>query len=219
MNSRSPNTLNMRSQVSLISIVLACVGCGPDPSGRPGGPSEPPQSQSESPTNQVPLGPEHSQDRPYVPTERTSEEKQILKLFDEQLHQKLVEGRGATDRLDHVERAAICLRNLGLEVNNGGIHQYYFNSSGQYAIETPEVLKRIGARDLAHIVSEANSLFGSGGPSLDWEERRKQLREMDKKRDRRFDELTQRFYRVLKRSNLPDRFDDYVIAERIKNNP
>lgn len=214
MKPRLQNHVFEPLKIALLGLMLALLGCGPDADEVRNAPLP---TKTAAPAVQVPLGPEFSEDRPYVVTERTAEEKELLKEFGEQLHQKLVDGAGSTNKLDRVERAAICLRSLGLEVSNGGMHQYYFNSSGEFAMETPEVLRRIGARDLARIVTEANLLFGSAGPNPDWEERRKQLREMDEQANKRFDELTHRYYQVMDRSDLSERFDDYVVAERTKS--
>jgi hypothetical protein len=56
------------------------------------------------------------------------------------------------------------VRQFEAEVNNGGLHQYYFNSSSNSAIETPEALDTIGASHTAEIVRKANSIFPQGPP-------------------------------------------------------
>lgn len=50
-------------------------------------------------------------------------------------------------------------QNLEREVNNGGFEQFFFNSSGDFAHETVESLRAIGAEHTAALVSEAISEF------------------------------------------------------------
>src|SRR5262245_52128884 len=69
--------------------------------------------------------------------------------------------------LSRIQRDALCVMNFQAELNNGGMHQYLLNSSGDFARETPEVFRRIGADKAARILEEANALFGSSGPSMD----------------------------------------------------
>ena len=47
--------------------------------------------------------------------------------------------------LSRLQRDALCVLNFQAEVNNGGVHQYLLNSSGDFAKETPDVFRRIGA--------------------------------------------------------------------------
>src|SRR5882724_10073423 len=57
----------------------------------------------------------------------------------------------------------------GLEagVNNGGFHQYWFNSYGDFARLASPILREIGVSNMAQIVDEANAEFGPGGPPDD----------------------------------------------------
>ena len=48
-------------------------------------------------------------------------------------------------RLSEPEQVFICVWSLEGEVNNGGLDQFYFNSSGDHAITTPDALESIGA--------------------------------------------------------------------------
>jgi len=44
------------------------------------------------------------------------------------------------------ERVFICLWQLEAQVNNGGFHQFYFNSSGNLARDTVSSLQAIGSQ-------------------------------------------------------------------------
>jgi hypothetical protein len=68
-----------------------------------------------------------------------------------------------------------CLTELEMEVNNGGFHQYYWNSPGDHARETVEALRTLRAHNTAELVIAANAVFGPEGPSADREQRWKQL--------------------------------------------
>jgi hypothetical protein len=62
------------------------------------------------------------------------------------------------------KRIFISVWQLEAEVNNGGFHQYFWNSSGNLAADTPAALEAIGAIRTAEIVERANGLFGAGPP-------------------------------------------------------
>jgi len=52
------------------------------------------------------------------------------------------------------------------EVNNGGFNQYFFNSSGQWAMEAIEGFLLIGAVERAEIVKAAVDQFFADAPNL-----------------------------------------------------
>jgi len=86
---------------------------------------------------------------------------EILKIEDPiqaiiELDSKLNEISDYGDNLDvlsDAEKVVLFVENLEREVNNGGFHQFFWNSSGDYANETLNALKLIGANKTAEIVS------------------------------------------------------------------
>ena len=48
---------------------------------------------------------------------------------------------------------------LETEVNNGGFNQFYSNSSGEFSVFLPEVLKLVGAEKFAVLAKNANDVF------------------------------------------------------------
>jgi hypothetical protein len=62
------------------------------------------------------------------------------------------------------EKVLICIWQLEAEVNNGGFSQYYYNSAGDLAVDTPASLEAIGASRTAEIVRVSNELFPEGPP-------------------------------------------------------
>ena len=82
-------------------------------------------------------------------------------------------------QLSAAERVVVLVDCVEREVHNGGFHQFYFNSAGDCATETPAALRAIGACRVAAIVEQANALFPGGAPPVDRSERQRVLDEID----------------------------------------
>jgi hypothetical protein len=86
-------------------------------------------------------------------------------------------------------------QNLEREVNNGGFHQFFFNSSGEFAHETLESLKEIGAQTTAEWIRRAIDEFPGGKVPTDTEERRElMLKLWPESENEVWEELDQKFY-------------------------
>ena len=132
--------------------------------------------------------------------------------FWQTLHGK---GLGSLSRL---QRDALCVTNFQAEINNGGLHQYLYNSSGDFARETPDVFRRMGAQEAARILEEANAFFGPIGPSTDRQTRMADLLLLSKNIEDRIDALTGEFYAAEDRGlSLADLFDAFVLSQRGKD--
>jgi hypothetical protein len=83
------------------------------------------------------------------------------------------------DSLSHPERVLHHVYWLETEINNGGFEQYFGNSSGDYAIDTPAALDEIGAHQTAQLVRRAMDLFPGGPPPSDRQKRVEKLNLMD----------------------------------------
>lgn len=92
---------------------------------------------------------------------------------------------------------------LEAEVNNGGFHQYFFNSAGDHAAEAVRGLEQIGALSAAAIVKEACRLFPEGQPNAD---RRARQLQLDAISESTLDALDRRFYAY------PDPIGDLLLA-------
>jgi hypothetical protein len=104
-------------------------------------------------------------------------------------------GEVGYERLTDAQKVFVCVWSLEGEVNNGGFDQFYFNSSGDWAVETPAALEKIGAHQAAAIVRKANSVFPDGKPSNDRELRQQQLDALpDAVRDS-FQQIDSQFYK------------------------
>lgn len=80
------------------------------------------------------------------------------------------------------------------EVNNGGFHQFFYNSSGDDTAETIQALEMIGALKAADIVKRAASKFPSGTPPKDRFARQDLLLDQVDPEIRVFGELDEEFY-------------------------
>jgi hypothetical protein len=98
-------------------------------------------------------------------------------------------------KLNSSQKTLVIIGNLEREINNGGFNQFYWNSSGNYANETVESLKKIGAEKLAEIVNKANSEFPNGIVPKKREKRIKILNLIQEKSAENWNELDFKFYR------------------------
>lgn len=73
--------------------------------------------------------------------------------------------------LTDAERVFLCVWSLEAEVNNGGFGQYFDNSAGDHAADTPQALRRLGADEMAGLVERALAPFGAAGPPAEREAR------------------------------------------------
>ncbi len=98
--------------------------------------------------------------------------------------------------LDARQQAILLVRNLEAEVNNGGFDQYFFNSAGDHALQTLEVLAGMGATKTARLLRAACALFPRGTPSATRSARQKQLRAIRKTVPQPFEKLDAAFGRT-----------------------
>jgi hypothetical protein len=98
------------------------------------------------------------------------------------------------DALSPAERVFLCVWNLEAEVNNGGFEQFFVNSAGDNAAETPGALRQIGAAQAAAIAEEANSVFRSSVPPPDRDDRTEALARLGETATDVLDALDARFF-------------------------
>jgi len=84
-------------------------------------------------------------------------------------------------------------QNVEREINNGGFIQFYLNSSGNFAHETVDSLKAIGANKTAEIVLKANNQFPDQIVPKNNILRQEVLNKIDKKANEIWEELDQKF--------------------------
>ncbi|HEY5701075.1 MAG TPA: DMP19 family protein, partial [Gammaproteobacteria bacterium] len=106
---------------------------------------------------------------------------------------------GDPDKIDEFPPDARDIYTVGLldsDVNNGGFSQYFWNTDGQFAVETLEVLKRIGAKETASLLRRAMKLYGAP-PTGDVEEWYDRLEKVESEHADALEDLDEHFYEVL----------------------
>ena len=95
------------------------------------------------------------------------------------------------------------------EVNNGGHHQFFFNSTGIVWPDALEAFREIGLPEVADIIADSGRRLG-GTPSRDRSERQAQLDSSQAA----FDDLDERLYAVDERVNLDARIAGFIRSHR-----
>jgi hypothetical protein len=117
--------------------------------------------------------------------------------------------------LSRLQRDALCVMNFQAELNNGGMHQYLLNASGDFAKETPDIFRRIGADEAGRILDEANAFFGPDGPPTDRASRMAALLAFPKHTEDRIYALSKEFFAAEDSGlSLADLFDAYVLSQK-----
>jgi hypothetical protein len=112
--------------------------------------------------------------------------------------------------LSDVERIILHVFLLESEVNNGGFDQYFFNSAGDYALETAESLRRIGSKDVLALLNQAIEAFGPDLPSKDRETRWAQMDTLPETASEKWDRLENEFFTLTDTESLADLVVDYA---------
>lgn len=117
------------------------------------------------------------------------------------------------DNLNGIERIFYLCKTFELDMNNGGIEQFYQSDSGNFANETVEALLEIGAKQTALILDKGNSIFTEGIVPENKEVRIDEIHTLDY-RDVSwlFNELDNEFY--VYTDNLNDLNLNYVLSHK-----
>jgi hypothetical protein len=102
------------------------------------------------------------------------------------------------ERAEYLSPAARTIYRVGCfhgEVVNGGLSQFFSNSSGNWVPETMDALERIGARLSLGLLAEAKTLFPGGTVPRDREERCNVLFAFEKQSPDFLERLDQVYYR------------------------
>jgi hypothetical protein len=99
-------------------------------------------------------------------------ERALFAAWDQIRARELELGR---DGLAHADRVFVAIWDLEAQVNDGGFHQWLFNSTGDRAVETVAALREVGASDAAALCERVFALLPAGRPSPDHGARQQQL--------------------------------------------
>jgi hypothetical protein len=114
--------------------------------------------------------------------------------------------------LTEAEQTVYCIAGLERDVNNGGFEQFFINSAGDQARETVAALRRIGADHTAGLLERAMAPFGPAGPSPDWQERGRQVKQVRSGAKPLWRELDDAFYEY--QDDLTGLLRDYARSKR-----
>jgi hypothetical protein len=92
------------------------------------------------------------------------------------------------------ERLVLAIMALQREVNNGGFHQFFSNSSCEFVSVISESLRRIGSVETATLTEHAIATLNARGVSADVIARAASVE--DSKRDELLDDCDRQFYRL-----------------------
>ena len=81
------------------------------------------------------------------------------------------------------------------EINNGGLAQFFANSSGDLWRDALAGFKAMGFEERLAVLTEAIAIFGSNGPSANQRVRKDQLSRLMRRDDELFDALDSRYYK------------------------
>ena len=83
--------------------------------------------------------------------------------YPEDFDDIVITGRDELLRYSDAEQVALCMHKLEAEVNNGGFHQFFFNSSGELVPQTLHALTEIGAPITRRLLQRAVAIAFPGG--------------------------------------------------------
>ena len=121
-----------------------------------------------------------------------SEGLDVIFALQEKIAKK--EGESGYDSLTEAEKIFLCVEAVENEVNNGGFHQYFFNSAGDSAQDAPAAFMAIGADYTAELVSRACAVFPGGEAPRNRGERQDLLEEIGYEADETLGKLDDAFY-------------------------
>jgi hypothetical protein len=105
-----------------------------------------------------------------------------------------LEEKKGWDALSKEQKYLSAVHEVDGEINNGGHSQYFSNSSGDHWREALAGMEAMGFKQRAQIFREAVAKFGKGGPSPDRDKRGDQQAKLERKDEKLFDALDDRYY-------------------------
>jgi HEAT repeat protein len=105
------------------------------------------------------------------------------------------ESNSGYDSLSRLEKLYQGVFECDGEINNGGLSQYFVNSSGDHWRDAVAGFKEMRFTERLKILEEAIAMFGNAGPATDRRERQEQLSRIHRRKETAFDELDTRYYK------------------------
>ena len=130
------------------------------------------------------------------------ETEEVVINYVKMINQKLENNNYSAGCLSDVEKTVLFAYEMELEVKNGGIHQYFYNSTGNDWKEMLNALHVIRADSIIALFEKALAVFPDGSPSKDREKRWRQLAGIGKEGEGKLEELSQEYFSIYE--NSPD---------------
>jgi hypothetical protein len=113
------------------------------------------------------------------------------------------------EKMNDSERVVSLVSYLYYEVEFGNIDGFYYNSAGDYAVETVWALEQIGAKCAAIALKQINALFPGGVPAKDQSTRQEDLERLSSQPDDPFEELEEEF--LSDETSIWERLEKFII--------
>jgi hypothetical protein len=110
------------------------------------------------------------------------------------IDRKLADNDYSIECLSDIEKTVLFAYEMELEVKNGGMHQYFYNTTGDSWKAMMSALRAVDAEKILALFEEALSVFPGGAPSANREERWKQLDQIGKAGERKLEQLSQEYF-------------------------
>jgi hypothetical protein len=118
---------------------------------------------------------------------------------------------GGLGSLTEAERQIFAINWILVETNIGGLHQFFYNDAGKFAVDALFGLQAVGALETAEILQSAIALFPLGRIPLDLNERRSALSNLPAEAQWEYlGELTAKFFRVSEK--IPGLVNSYIAS-------
>ena len=98
------------------------------------------------------------------------------------------------EKLNSSQKTFYFVQNLDREIHNGGFHQFFYNSSGNFTHETIIALSKIDAKTTVSILQKAIECFPNKTVPKNRSERIKVLENIDKQASAEWNNLDKVFY-------------------------
>jgi HEAT repeat protein len=112
--------------------------------------------------------------------------------FEKRIWQR--EEQSGAESLTQQQRYYSAIIACDAEIKNGGLSQYFFNSSGNTWKDALNGFEVMGLTEHAQILRQAVAVFGSTGPDTDRDRRMDQLSRISRKNETSFDALDTRYF-------------------------
>ncbi len=121
---------------------------------------------------------------------------------------------GGLEALTPAERQLFAINWLLVEINIGGLHQFFYNDAGKFAADVLSGLQAIGAHEMAAIFKNAVALFPGGRVPVIQSERQHALENLvPEVRWEYLGELTAQLFRV--GEDVPKLAESYLAANGV----